>query len=283
MPRYFDVMGIRLLAGRDVTPSDRLGAPGVVVVNEYLAKQYWPHESAIGKRLTLTSDSTGQPIWLTVVGIVHNTIHDQWAEPPEEEVFVPFAQQPDYLGNPSSHFAYMSFVVRVAPRAGDLIPSIRATIRSLDPAVAVAEVQTMTHIVESATARQRFYLLLLGAFAAIALVLAAVGIYGVMSYAVSSRTHEIGLRMALGAQPNQLLSRVIGDGMIAVAVGGVAGMLGVLALSQVIATMLYGVRPTDVPTFASVAIGLGLVALAGCYIPARRAAMVDPLVALRTD
>jgi putative ABC transport system permease protein len=283
MPRYFDVMSIRLLAGRDVTPSDRLGAPGVVVVNEYLAKQYWPHEGAIGKRLTLTSDSTGQPIWLTVVGIVHNTIHDQWAEPPEEEVFVPFAQQPDYLGNPSSHFAYMSFVVRVAPGVGNLIPSIRATVRSLDPTVAVAEVQTMTRVVESATARQRFYLVLLGAFAAIALVLATVGIYGVMSYAVSSRTHEIGLRMALGARPNQLLSRVIGDGMTAVAIGGAAGILGALALSQLIATMLYGVQPTDLLTFASVAIGLGLVALVGCYVPARRAATIDPLVALHAD
>ena len=283
MPGYFEVMGIRVLAGRDVAPSDRAGAPGVVVVNEYLAKQFWPQESAIGKRLTLTSDSTGQPIWLTVVGVINNTIHDQWAAPPEDEIFVPFAQQPDYLGNPKSQFAYMSFVVRVVAGAGEMIPSIRATIRSLDPTVAVAEVQTMTRLVESATARQRFYLLLLGAFAAIALVLAAVGIYGVMSYAVSSRTHEIGLRMALGAQPNQLLTRVIGDGMIAVAIGAAAGMLGALALSQVIATMLYGVRPTDVPTFASVAIGLGLVALAGCYIPARRAATVDPLVALRTD
>ena len=290
MPGYFSTMRIPVLAGRDVNASDNLAAPGVVVVNEYLAQRYWPGENAIGKRISLSKDSTGNRIWLAVVGVVHNTIHGDWTSPAEEEVFLPFAQQRDYLANPSGHFSYMTLAIRTScATAGTncdparLTPAIRAAVRSLDPNVPLAEVQTMSSLVDGATTRERFYLMLLTAFAGVAVALAAVGIYGVMSYAVSRRTHELGLRMALGARPQQLLANVVREGMTVAAVGGGIGMAGALAISRVMASLLYGVRATDPLTFVAVAATLGAVALVACYIPARRATRIDPLKALRAD
>jgi putative ABC transport system permease protein len=289
MPGYFATMRIPVVAGRDVDASDNLAAPGVVVINEYLAHQYWPGESAIGKRVSFAKDSAGSRVWSTVVGVVHNTIHSDWTSPAEEEVFLPFAQQRDYLANPSGHFSYMTLAIRASCTAGAtcdatrLVPAIRAGVRSLDPNVPLAEVQTMSSLVEGATARERFYLVLLTAFAGVAVALAAVGIYGVMSYAVSRRTHELGLRMALGARPQQLLANVVREGMTVVAIGGVIGIAGALAISRVMASLLFGVRATDPLTFVAVAATLGAVALVACYIPARRATRVDPLKALRRD
>jgi putative ABC transport system permease protein len=287
MPGYLATMRIPLIAGRDVSASDHAGAPGVVVVNEYLAKRYWPDESAIGKRISLSKDSTGNRIWLAVVGVVHNTIHSDWTAPPEEEVFLPFAQQRDYVANPSGHFSYMTLAIRTSCETScdpvRLMPAIRAAVRSLDPNVPLAEVQTMSSLVEGATARERFYLMLLTVFAGVALALAAVGIYGVMSYAVSRRTHELGLRMALGAHPGVLLVNVVREGMAVAAAGGAVGIAGALAISRVMASLLFGVRATDPLTFVAVAAALGVVALFACYIPARRATKIDPLAALRAD
>ena len=289
MPGYFATMRIPVVAGRDVDASDNLAAPGVVVINEYLAHQYWPGESAIGKRVSFAKDSAGSRVWSTVVGVVHNTIHGDWTSPAEEEVFLPFAQQRDYLANPSGHFSYMTLAIRASCIAGAtcdatrLVPAIRAAVRSLDPNVPLAEVQTMSSLVEGATARERFYLVLLTAFAGVAVALAAVGIYGVMSYAVSRRTHELGLRMALGARPQQLLANVVREGMTVAAIGGAIGIAGALAISRVMASLLFGVRATDPLTFVAVAATLGAVALVACYIPARRATRVDPLKALRAD
>ncbi|MFI5230410.1 MAG: ABC transporter permease [Gemmatimonadales bacterium] len=290
MPGYFTTMRIPILAGRDVSASDKLGAPGVAVVNEYLARRYWPGESAIGKRVSFAKDSAGSRAWLTVVGVVHNTIHGDWTAPPEAEVFLPFAQQEDYLANPAGHFSYMTLAIRTSCAAGAadcdparLAPAIRAAVRSLDPNVPLAEVQTMSSLVDGATARERFYLVLLAAFAAVAVALAAVGIYGVMSYAVSRRTHELGLRMALGAQPHELLAAVVREGMAVAALGGAVGLAGALAISRVMAGLLFGVKATDPLTLATVAVALGAVALVACYIPARRATRIDPLRALRAD
>lgn len=290
MPGYFATMRIPVLTGRDVNASDNLAAPGVVVVNEYLAQRYWPGENAIGKRVSFAKDSAGGRVWLTVVGVVHNTIHGDWTAPPEEEAFLPFAQQRDYLTNPAGHFSYMTLAIRTSCAAGAddcdparLTSAIRAIVRSLDPNVPLAEVQTMRSLVDGATARERFYLMLLAAFAIVAVALAAVGIYGVMSYAVSRRTHELGLRMALGARPRQLLANVVREGMTVAAIGGAIGVAGALAISRVMASLLYGVKATDPLTFIAVAGALGAVALIACYIPARRATQVDPLMALRND
>jgi predicted permease len=290
MPGYFGTMRTPIVAGRDVSASDNLGAPGVVVVNEYLAHLYWPGESAIGKRISFAKDSTGARVWLAVIGVVHNTIHGDWTAPPEEEVFLPFSQQRDYLANPAGHFSYMTFAIRTscsAPPAicdpAQLTPAIRAAVRALDPNVPLAEVQTMSSLVERATARERFYLMLLATFAGVAVALAAVGIYGVMSYAVSRRTHELGLRMALGAEPRQLLASVVREGMTVAAIGGAVGIAGALAISRVMASLLFGVKATDPLTFAMVAAALGAVALAACYIPARRETRIDPLETLRAD
>jgi len=290
MPGYFATMRILVVAGREVNASDNMGAPGAVVVNEYLAHQCWPGESAIGKRVSFAKDSTGSRIWVTVVGVVHNTIHGDWTAPAEEEVFLPFGQQRDYLANPSGHFSYMTLAIRASCStagaqcdATRLVPAIRAAVRSLDPNVPLAEVQTMGSLVEGATARERFYLMLLTTFAGVAVALAAVGIYGVMSYAVSRRTHELGLRMALGARPQQLLASVVREGMTVAAIGGVIGVAGALAISRVMASLLFGVKATDPLTFVAVATTLGAVALVACFIPARRATRVDPLKALRAD
>ena len=196
----------------------------------------------------------------------------------------------NYSTNPAGHFSYMTLAIRAScgPAsascdAAHFTPAIRATVRELDPNVPLAEVQTMSSLVDGATARERFYLMLLTTFAAVALALAAVGIYGVMSYAVSRRTHELGLRMALGARPTQLLVSVVRDGMTVAAIGGAIGIIGALAVSQLMATLLFGVEPTDPMTFVAVATTLGVVALIACYIPARRVTKIDPLAALRGD
>jgi putative ABC transport system permease protein len=290
MPDYFATMRIPVVAGRDVNASDNLASPRVVVVNEFLAQHYWPGESAIGKRISLGKDSTGAPEWSTVIGIVHNTIHGDWTAPPDEETFLAFSQQREYLANPAGHFSYMTLAIRTSCAPGGancdaarFTPAVRAAVRALDPNVPLAEVQTMTSIVEGATARERFYLLLLGAFATVALCLAAVGIYGVMSYAVSRRTRELGLRMALGARPAQLLRGVVREGMLVVAIGGTVGIAGAIAISRVMSTLIFGVKATDPLTFAAVTAVLGAVALVACYIPARRATKIDPLEALRAD
>ncbi len=288
MPGYFETMRIPLIAGRDVNADDRLGAPPVVLVNEFTAKRYWPGENPLGKRISFGVDSAGTRTWATVIGVVHNTIHGDWTAPADEEAFLPFAQQRNFLANPAGHYAYMSFAVRAACPlanancdAARFVPAIRAAARELDPNVPLSEVQTMSSIVNGATARERFYLMLLTAFAAVAIALAAVGIYGVMSYAVSRRTHELGLRMALGAKPSQLLMSVVRDGMTIAAIGGAVGIVGALAISRLMATLLFGVKATDPLTFIAVATTLGIVALVACYIPARRATKIDPLEALR--
>jgi len=290
MPGYFSTMRIPMSAGRDVNATDNLASPPVVVVNEFLATKYWAGESPLGKRISLGNDSSGAPIWVTVVGVVHSTIHSDWTAPPDEEVFLPFAQQKNLLSNPAGHYSYMSLAIRAACPARStncdaarFTPAVRAAVRSLDPNVPLAEVQTMSSLVEGATARERFYLTLLAAFAAVAVALAAVGIYGVMSYAVSRRTHELGLRMALGAKPSLLLVNVVRDGMTVAAIGGAVGIVGALAISRLMATLLYGVKATDPLTFIAVAVTLGVVALVACYIPARRATKIDPLEALRAD
>jgi putative ABC transport system permease protein len=281
-PGYFRTMSIPILRGRDLTDADDLRAPGVVIVNDYIARRYWPGEDAIGKRITF-DDPARNPSWLTVVGVAKNTARSNWVSPPEEEVFLPYLQNRAYLDMPSPPFAYLTLVVRTGLDPAVLAPAIRGAIHSLDTNIPLSEIQTMDHVVAEATGQSRFYMVLLGAFATVALVLAGVGIYGVMSYSVSRRTHEIGVRMALGAQGRDVLKLVVFQGVVQALAGVAVGLAGALALSRLMVGLLYGTRPTDPATFAAVVVVLSGVAIAASYIPARRAAKVDPMVALRYE
>ena len=199
------------------------------------------------------------------------------------EIYLPYLQTPEYLADAHAHFSYLTLVVRTSGDPAALVPAIRSEIHALDESVTVSQVQTMQQVVDDATAQPLFYMLLLGTFAVVALTLAAVGIYGVMSYSVSRRTHEIGVRMALGAKQSDVLKLVTGQGMILALVGTAVGSAGALFLARLMSCLLYGVLPTDPLTFAVVAAVLAAVALLASYIPARRAAKVDPMVALRHE
>jgi len=287
LPGYFDAMGIPFLRGRDVTAADRLGAPGVVVINEYMAKRYWPNEDPIGKRIALERPSAATP-WMTVIGVVKNVVRSDWAAPPAEEVYVPWLQEGNYLASTGGHVD-MSLIIRARCRPGApcdaaaLAPAVRNVVWSIDHNIPVSDVTTMEQAETIATARPRFTLVLLAAFAAIALALAAVGVYGVMSYAVSRRVREIGVRLALGADPFTVMRMVVREGMTVAVAGAAVGVAGALLLTRSMASFLYGVRPSDPLTFVGVSGLLLGAALLASFLPARRAARTDPLVALRGE
>ena len=288
LPGYFAAMRIPILAGRDLSEADRTGTPGVAVIDEYMARHHWPGESAIGKRITFDKPGPNAN-WLTVVGVVKNVVQSDWAAPPSEEVYVPWLQEDHYLTGMGGEVGYMSLVARTACGDGDacnpaaLVPSIRNIVASFDRNVPVAEVWTMDQVVSAATSRSRFTLVLLVAFAMVALLLAAVGVYGVMSYAVSRRTHEIGVRLALGAVPGTIITMIVREGMIVALAGAGFGMAGALLLTRSMTSFLYGVTPSDPLTLIGVFCVLTAAALLATYIPARGAARTNPLSALRAD
>lgn len=281
-PRYFQTMRIPILRGRDVTESDDLRANPVVIVNHYLAERYWAGENPIGKRISL-NDPTKSSSWLTVVGVVKNTVQSNWATPPQEEIFLPFLQSRAHVETPSAPFAYMTLVARTNGAPAAATPAIRNAVHSIDKDVPLSEVQTMDSVVAEVTGESRFYVVLLGSFAIVALVLASVGIYGVMTYSVSRRTREIGIRIALGAQRPDVLQLIVFRGMLPVIAGVGAGVGGALALTRLMASLLYGIKPSDPATFVAVLLILGGVAVAACYLPGRRATRVNPVVALRDE
>jgi putative ABC transport system permease protein len=281
LPGYFETMGRALVRGRDFDLHDDLGAPEVVIVNAFMAERHWPGLDPIGKRITL-SDPGRDPVWLTVVGVTRNGARREWAEAAKEELFLPFLQT-KYREAPQSWYSYLTLVVRGTGESAALAPALRAAVWDTDPDVSISAVQTMDEVVARATASPRFYLLLLGSFASVALALAAVGIYGVMSYSVAQRQNEIGIRMALGARPADVLRLVMGEAMGVAAAGAAAGLAAALALTRLMSGLLYGVAATDPATFAGVGAVLIAVSLAATYIPARRAVRIDPLSALRAE
>jgi len=283
MPGYFDTMRLPVLRGRAITDRDDARAPGVVLINERSARRYWPGEDPIGKRISFEADQYKLPIWLTVIGVVKNAKQSDWADDIDPEAYLAALQNEGFLGAGGSHVAYLTLVVRTSGDPAAMAPTVKKTVWSFDHNLPISDVLTMDRVVADANAEPRFEMLLLGIFAAIALLLAAVGIYGVMSYSVSRRTHEIGIRISLGASRADVLQMVVRQGMAQALAGTAAGVAGALLLSRLMAGMLYGVRPTDPVTFAGVGIVLGLAALAATCVPARNATRIDPMAALRHE
>ncbi len=269
-PDFFPTMGIPLLAGRTFDGRDRQEAPGVVIVNEEFAHRYFPGQEAVGKRLR--TDSEGP--FMEIVGVARTARYRSLREEPPPFVYLPFSQE---------YGSGMTLMVRTEGEALDAVAGVRAVARDVNKNMTLFNVTTMAEQVGAAVSGDRMIAVLLGVFGGVALLLAVVGIYGVMSYAVARRTHEIGVRMALGAQRSDILNLVIRQGMAPVIVGGVIGLAASLALTRVMTGLLFGVSATDPGTFAGVALLLAGVALLACYIPARRAARVDPLRALRHE
>lgn len=273
-PGYFETMGVEVVSGRAFTPADVDGAPLVAMVDEEFARRFWPNEPAVGRRIAVSFGDDGQPEWRDVVGVVRHSRHYGLESVGREQVYMPY---PQFTPNT----AYLAVRTTGDPEA--LIATVRGEVWALDPEQPISDVRTMTERVAAAVAAPRFDLLLLGTFAAIALVLAAVGIYGVISYSVGQRTHEIGVRMALGANREDVRTLVLRQGML-VALGGVAiGLAAALALTRLLGSLLFGVSPTDPVTYAVVAVILSGVAAAACLVPAMRATKVEPVAVLREE
>ena len=268
---YFSAMGIPLVAGRAPADSDTALSPPVIVVNQTLARRFWPGASAIGGRLAI--DQIGGRV-AEIVGVVGDVKPDRINGAEWPTIYVPYAQGPA---------AAMTLAVRTAGAPLGLASAVTREVRQLDPDQPVADVRTMEEVVNLAVSGARFQTALLASFAGVAFLLAAVGIYGVISYDVSQRTNEIGIRMALGAQPADVQWLILGQGARLAVYGIVAGLLGAGVLTRWMGTMLFGVGPTDVWTYAAVSILLAVVALAASYVPSRRAMVPDPVIALRHE
>jgi putative ABC transport system permease protein len=270
-PDYFQAMQIPIKQGRAFTDRDNAQSTKVVIVNETMARKLWPGESPVGKRFSIWRD---EKFIREVVGVVGDT-KMRLDEEAEEQMYVPYAQD--------SNWGAMSLVVRSNTETSALASSVREAIRSVDKGVATYNLKTMNDLVSTSAAPRRVPMLLLSGFAGVAMLLAMLGIYGITSYYVTQRTHEIGVRMALGAQIADVLRLVLRRAMLLSVIGVVLGLAGALAVTRYLTTMLFGVRPIDVFTFAAVALGLVVVALVASLIPAKRATKVDPLVALRYE
>ncbi|MGH9850656.1 MAG: ABC transporter permease [Blastocatellia bacterium] len=284
-PGYFRTMGIPLRGGRDFTERDTFDAPGVVILNETLARRHWPSEDPIGKRVTLDDprDNSRATQWMTVVGVAKDVKQMSWTDAPSNEIYLPFQQSRGFYAGTSVQFAPMTLVVRTAVEAQSLAATAQETVRSLDRNLPVSNVVTMEQVIADTLWQQRFNLQLIGIFAALAMALAAIGLYGVMSYSVAQRAREVGLRMALGAQAGDVMKLVVGQGMKLALAGVALGLLAAVALTRLMEKLLFEVSATDVTTYAVIALSLMAVALLACWIPARRAAKVDPMVALRCE
>jgi putative ABC transport system permease protein len=271
---YLQAMGIPLLLGRNFTELDGPKSTHVLIVSESLAKKYWPGQDPLGKRLKWGPPESADP-WLTVVGIVGDVKQGPLETAADAHTYESYAQ----LGAPLS----LRVAVRGQADPAGLTADIRSVVRGLDPQLALGNVRTMDEVISRSTASRRFSLVLVGSFAALALVLAAIGIYAVLAYSVVRRTHEIGVRMALGARGGDVVRLVLGQGLRVAAIGIVFGVAGALGLTRFLRTLLYEVQPTDPLTFAAVLLLLVSIAAAASYLPVRRAMRVDPMVALRYE
>ena len=283
-PEFFRTMGVRLLRGRFLEDSDLESSAEVAVVNETLARTHWPDENPLGRRIRLLNRPPGHATtsFLTVVGVAADVKNGGLTEVVRQEVYVPLRQRQAAIDGMGFE-RQMTLAVRTSGEPLEVVNAVRREVGSLDPSVPVAGVRTMEQIMAAVTVQPRFNTILLGIFATVALVMAAVGIYGVMSYSVTRRKHEIGVRMALGARRGDVLKIVVRQGMTLALAGVAVGTVASFALTRVMAGLLYGVSATDTGTFAGIALLLTAVALLACYLPARRATKVDPMTALRYE
>jgi predicted permease len=270
MPGYFRTMGIPLREGRELTDHDAPGAPEVVIVDELLARRHWPEQSAVGKRINLIGQSVGE--WATVVGVVGHVRNTGPQEEGEPQIYMPFLQRPQ---------GALFVVARTAAEPAVIVPGLRDAVREVDPDQPIRALRPMPELVEGAVARQRFNMLLLSLFAVVALVLAVVGLYGLMAGLVSQRVHESGIRLALGGSPGHALGLILGTGLRIVLAGLLFGLAGAFLLARIVAGLLFSIRTTDPLTYGSIAALVLLVSLAATWLPARRATRIDPLEALR--
>jgi predicted permease len=268
-PGHFSTMGIPLVYGRDFTAADDTAHLPVAVVDETMASRYWVGAGALGKRIRVTGDTT----WMTIIGVAGSVRDQDPATAPWPHIYVSLAQ---WGGS------RLSLAVRTANTAS-VVPAVRSTIASLDPSIPLDGVKPLASFVDQSLATRRLTQNLLACFALLALVLAAIGIYGVMSLHVANRNREFGIRLAVGAEPRALVNLVLGEGALLAVLGVGVGVTGALVATRWIRTLLYEVSPTDPTVFAALAVALGAIAIAACYVPARRAARSDPLTVLRSD
>jgi putative ABC transport system permease protein len=283
MPGYFETMRLALKRGRTISYLDNAQSAEVVIINERAAQRFWPGENPVGQRFALD----GKQPWLTVVGVVANASLDDMVSDPYPEMYLAALQTPAFLGEGADpitpHMSYITLVVRGDGNPAQMSAEVQQAVRSFDRNLPISQVLTMDEAVAHATAQPRFEMLLLGLFGAVALVLAGVGIYGVMNYSVTRRTREIGIRMSLGASRADVLRMVILQAGAQALAGTLVGVAGALFLSKLMAQLLFAVQPTDPVTFVAVTVVLGAAALVASGVPARKAMRIEPMTALRSE
>jgi putative ABC transport system permease protein len=273
-PNYFQTLGISIISGRDFTEADhKTDHPSVTIINETMAQRYWPHENPVSKRMMLGAPQPDRQ-WLTIIGVARPVPHRTIASIPEPDWYLPYRVEPRRS---------MCLFVRTVGDPASVATEIRRLIWSIDKDQPISKISTMNEVIASTIEPRKFNTLLLSAFSAVALLLAAVGIYSVISYSVTQRRREIGVRMALGANAGDVMRMVLTQGMVPALAGIAAGLLAAFALTRIMSSLLFGVEPTDTVTFVLVSLLLTIVALLACWLPARRATKVDPLVALRYE
>jgi putative ABC transport system permease protein len=272
-PSYFETLQVPLLLGRGLQASDTGNAPQVVLINLSMARRFWPNQNPVGKRLVPDPAMFKKTSW-EIVGVVGDVKHFGVAEPTHPTIYRPFAQE---------SFPLLAFTIRAQVPPMSLAEEVREAIWSVDKDQPISKIITMQEAAAESVTLRKVSMILLASFAALAVFLALIGLYGVMAYLVNQRTHEIGVRMALGARPLDISKLVLRQGLRLAAVGIGLGVAAALALTRVLTSLLFGVRPHDPGTFAVVAALLAAVALVASYLPARRATKVDPMVALRYE
>jgi putative ABC transport system permease protein len=272
-PSFFDTLGIPFVAGRNFNDNDTPSSEQVIIVSRHTAETLWPGREPIGQKLLIGSAYTGN-VWRRVIGVVGDT---KWHAAETGKGFELYASHLQYP-IPAIHM-----LLRTTNDPASLIPQVRRVIHDVNPDIAINDIQPMDEVITDALWQRRLWGVLFALFAAVALLLAAVGLYGVMSYLVSQRTREIGVRVALGARPLDIQRLIVGQGLKPLGLGVTLGLLGAVGLSRMMTSLLFGVSAYDVPTFGGVSLLLGVVALAACVIPARRAATIEPTTALRAE
>jgi len=274
-PGYFSTLEIPIKQGRGLSAADAETSEHVIVINDAMARRYWSNEDPVGKRLMI-GESSKDNSWRTIVGVVSDTRHASLSEAPVPTAFINYRQDLE-------SWPRMGFVIKAKTDAAGLTSVVRKELAAIDPAQPVYAIEPLEKLLQTSVAQRRFIMLLLGSLSAIAVMLAMIGVYGVISFSVSERTHEIGIRMALGARAVDVLGMVLSQGMGVTCIGIVIGLGAAFALTRLLASLLFEVGPTDLRTFSIVGVLLGVIAFVACFIPARRATKVNPLVALRYE